>query len=107
LLDAYVLEGLEAGRYDFDMGSKLAAHLSNAGFQLETTCTLPDRELSFAGPAEPEVLQAWTERLARMHLLQQRAQQSYPLLQEEFLRCLASPSHATACRVHFCVARRT
>jgi len=106
LLDAYVREGLEAGRYDFDMGGKLAAHLEAAGFDVESSRILPDRELSFAGPADAEVLQAWDERFVRMRLLRARAAEAGVALQEEFLCCLASPGHATDCRVHFCLARR-
>jgi SAM-dependent methyltransferase len=106
LLDSYAREGYEDGRYDFDMGSKLQRHLAIAGFRVEATHLLSDRELSFMGAADPDVLQAWSERLARMRLLQERARQLYPSLQEDFLRCLSSPDHTTECRVHFCLARR-
>jgi len=106
LLASYGSEAAAAGRYDFDMGRKLSAHLSAAGFQVEKELILPDRELSFAGAASPEVLEAWSGRLARMRLLQEWAQRDYPALQEELLRCLSSPVHRSGCRVHFCVARR-
>ena len=106
LLASYGREAAAAGRYDFDMGRKLAAHLAAAGFQVEKELILPDQELSFAGAASPEVLEAWAGRLARMRLLQERAQREYPALQEELLRCLSSPDHRSGCRVHFCFARR-
>lgn len=106
LLRAYAREAREAGRYDFDMGSRLEEYLLAAGFVMETHLVLPDRELSFAGAADPGVVQAWTDRLARMPRLQARARQSNVPLQEEFLRCLTSSAHTTECRVHYCVARR-
>jgi trans-aconitate methyltransferase len=106
LLAGYVRESCEAGRYDFDMGSKLAGHLEEAGFRVEAARTLADRELSFAGPADADVLQGWKERLARMRLLQARARLEAPAFERDFLACLSSPAHTTRCLVHFCVARR-
>jgi SAM-dependent methyltransferase len=105
LLDAYVRESSQAGRYDFDMGSKLASHLTAAGLSVEVERVLPDRELSFAGAADEEVLEAWAARFARMRLLKDRARDESPALQEEFLRCLSQQQHTTECRVHFCLAR--
>lgn len=105
LLDSYVREASDAGRYDFDMGAKLARHLEAAGFTVEAARVLPDRELSFSGPAEGDVLQAWGERLARMRLLQERAREQGVPLREELLGCLASADHRTDCHVHLCVAR--
>lgn len=107
VLDAYVQESRALGRYDFDMGAKLEDLLAAAGFAIDTHRVLPDRELSFAGAAEPDVLQAWAQRLARMRLLLERAHQANVPLEESLLRCLASPAHATQCRVHLCVGRRT
>jgi SAM-dependent methyltransferase len=107
VLDAYARESLEVGRYDFQMGSKLEGHVAAACFSVEAQRILPDRELSFSGPAEAGVLQAWAERLARMRLLQDRAREANVSLEESFLACLASPAHTTSCRVHLCVARRT
>lgn len=106
LLDAYAREAREAGRHDFGIGGKLADPLARAGFAVQAQRILPDRELSFTGAADPDVLQAWSERLARMRLLQDRARQANLPLREEFLRCLASPDHGTGCRVHFCLATR-
>lgn len=107
LLKAYGREGSEVGRYDFDMGKKLNAYLAMSGFEVETHRILADQELSFQGPASPDVLQAWADRLARMQLLQDRARQSGLSLNQEFLGCLGSPIHTTACSVHFYIARRT
>jgi SAM-dependent methyltransferase len=105
ILQAYTREAFDAGRYDFEMGARLAGHLAAAGFAVEVERVLPDQELSFSGPAPPDVLQAWSDRLERMRLLQQRAGSDWVSLRHEFLRCLASPAHTSACRVHFCLAR--
>ncbi|HEY8358227.1 MAG TPA: class I SAM-dependent methyltransferase, partial [Ramlibacter sp.] len=105
-LDAYAHESHHAGRYDFDMGSKLADHLFTCGFQVRTVDTLPDRELSFTGPADPDVLMAWEARLDRMRLLRERALVAGLQIKAELLDCLSAPHHTTHCRVHFCLARR-
>ena len=105
LLDSYVCESREVGRYDFDMGSGLNAYLEDGGFKVEVSHVLPDRELSFAGAADADVLQAWTSRLERMRLLRERALHEVPSFQQDLVACLSSPSHTTDCRVHFCVGR--
>lgn len=104
LLRHFARESAAAGRYDFDMGAKLTDFLSAAGFAVTLQRTLADRELSFEGPAEPEVLQAWAARLQRMHLLRQRAAQDCPSLADDLLACLGSADHSTQCRVHFVIA---
>lgn len=105
LLDIHVREAIERGRYDFEMGSKIESHLATAGFEVQTSRILADRELSFDGAADPDVLQAWAERFARMPSLQDRARRAGVALEKDFLRCLASAAHTTQCRVHFCIAR--
>jgi SAM-dependent methyltransferase len=107
LLDEYAREAFAAGRYDFGMGAKLSTHLVRAGFDLQSERILPDRELSFGGPADADVLDAWAGRLARMRLLQERAARDWPSLNEDFLQCLSLPSHTTRCTVHFCLAGRS
>lgn len=107
LLRHFARESAAAGRYDFDMGAKLTDFLSAAGFAVTLQRTLADRELSFEGPAEPEVLQAWAARLQRMHLLRQRAAQDCPSLADDLLACLGSADHSTQCRVHFVIATLT
>ena len=107
VLDAYVRESQAAGRYDFAMGAKLERCLAAAGFTIQEHLVLPDRELSFAGAADPDVLQAWAERLARMRLLRDRAREANVPLEDMLLQCLASPAHETKCQVHFCVGLRS
>jgi SAM-dependent methyltransferase len=106
LLTTFAREAREAGGYDFGMGMRLAGHLSTAGFEVVAHRVLADRELSFHGAADADVLQAWGSRLVRMRALQERARQAGISLEQDLLACLASPGHTTRCSVHFCIARR-
>jgi SAM-dependent methyltransferase len=105
-LDAYAAEALAAGRYDFHMGRKLATHLEASGFAVTRTMRLEDRELSFQGPAAPEILEAWAARLDRLTRLQALCGERFPAVRAELLRCLASPDHRTSARVVSCLATR-
>ena len=69
LFRAYAEDALAARRYDFHMGRKLKGHLERSGFTVSKMLTLADQELSFSGPARPEVLDAWRNRFDRMKLL--------------------------------------
>jgi SAM-dependent methyltransferase len=106
LLEAHARDAFDANRYDFEMGRKLPDHLAAAGFDLESHQLLPDRELTFSGAAAADVLLAWSQRLARMPALRERAARVHPDFTREFLDCLVSPGHTTTCEVHFCLARR-
>lgn len=106
VFDAYVNEALAAGRYDFRMGRKLVPFLEASGFTVTRAMTLEDRELSFAGPASPEVLEAWRDRLARLKPLQDLCGERFDGVRSEFLGCLASPDHRSGASVVCCVARR-
>ena len=66
--EAYAREALAASRYDFHMGRKLQDHLEQSGFAVSKVLTLDDQELSFSGPALPEVVDAWRARFDRMKL---------------------------------------
>lgn len=95
-------DALSAGKYDFMAGSKAAEILKRAGFKV-TQAWLKDRELSFNGPAEDDVLQAWVNRLDRMSGLQKYLQSDFPSFRKEFLNCLSSQTHQSQCRVLCCV----
>lgn len=105
LFDSYARESLSLGRYDFHMGRKLESHLESAGFALQESVTLPDRELGFDGPAAPEVLTAWTARLSRLSALQRFCGPHFADLRDDFLAALTSVEHRTTSTVHFCIAR--
>jgi SAM-dependent methyltransferase len=104
LLDRYGDVALAAGRYDFRMGSKLPGHLSSAGFEVARVLELDDLELSFDGPALPEVIDGWATRFDWMTPLREHCGSEYAAVRDEFLGCLASPEHRTLGKVICCIA---
>jgi len=106
MLDAFAEEAFAAGLYDFHMGHKLESHLECAGFSISHAFTVEDQELSFQGPAEPDVIQAWRARFERMPLLRKFCGIEFPRVQSEFLDCLASADHVSVATVHCCIATR-
>ena len=107
LLDDFAEEALIEGRYDFHMGHKLKGHLTNAGFTVSQEFAVVDRELSFQGPAGPDVIQAWRARLKRMRLLQAFCGKEFPRVQSELLQCLVSEDHVSSATVRCCIAHRS
>ena len=104
LLDSYELDALASRRYDFHMGHKLSHHLQSAGFTLRRSELIQDRELSFDGPADPEVLGAWSARLDRLVTLQRFCGSLFPRLRDDYLAALANGNHRSNATVHCCVA---
>ena len=104
LLEGYARDALLAGRYDFHMGGKLRAHLEQCGFTVSMTLTLLDEELSFGGPARPEVVDAWRTRFDRMKLLRSFCGTDFEQVQEEFLGCLMRADHSSVAKVYCCIA---
>ncbi len=107
LLQTFTAEAFAAGRYDFDMGSKLEGFLAQAGFAVSRVLTLPDQELSFQGAALPEVVEAWRTRFQRMPHLQALCGAEFPQVREEFLACLSRPDHLSTAKVVTCIATKT
>jgi len=107
LLTAYAEDALRAGRYDFHMGRKLADHLAKAGFTVIRTWTVPDLELSFAGPALPEVLAAWQTRFQHMQGLRDFCGREIGAVEADFLASLEHPEHRSLAKVSCCFARKT
>lgn len=106
LLQGYVEAALNAGRYDFRMGSKLQSYLTQAGFAVSRVLTLPDQELSFEGPAMPDVIVAWRKRFERMPLLRTLCASEFANVQEEFLSCLSRRDHVSTAKVISCIATK-
>ncbi len=104
-IEGFYSEAHAASRYDFRAGRKLNGALERSGFQVQEIM-LNDQELSFAGPAAPAVLQAWTDRLGRMGGLAAFLQDQYGPFREEFLRALSAKNHRSHCRVVCCVGTR-
>jgi SAM-dependent methyltransferase len=105
-LDGYAREALAAARYDFHMGRKLRRFLESAGFTVTTELNLADRELSFAGPAAREVVDAWRFRLDGMKLLRDFCGPEFEALRDDFLGCLTRADHRSLARVICCIATR-
>ena len=105
LLRAYAEDAFSAGRYDFHMGHRLNQHLERAGFVMLKTLTLVDRELSFHGPADPDVRDAWEARFNRMTLLRDFCEADFDRVREDFLSCLMREDHRSDAKVFGCIAR--
>ena len=102
---AYAEEALEAGRYDFHMGRKLAGYLDESGFTDLNVFTLADLEFCFAGAASSDVLDGWKTRFERMKLLQQFCGTKFEQVRDEFLTCLKRPDHTSKTAVCVCIGR--
>jgi SAM-dependent methyltransferase len=106
LLQSFALQALAAGRYDFHMGGKLPNCLEQAGFAVSRVLTLPDKELSFEGPAAPGVVEAWRRRFSRMPRLQALCGSEFTTVQEDFISCLSRPDHISRAKVVCCIATK-
>lgn len=107
LLSAYAEAAFAAGRYDFHMGRKLSEYLTGAAFTVSKCLILNDAELSFSGPASPDVLDAWRARFNRMTLLRDFCGPSIDQVQDEFLSCLMRADHWSRAKVYCCIASKT
>ena len=103
LLDGYARDSLKAGRYDFRIGHKFRMHLRRSGFVVSKQLKLEDLELSFSGPAFPEVVEAWRDRFNRMKLLRDYCGTEFEQVRDEFLSCLLRPDHRSLAKVYFCL----
>jgi SAM-dependent methyltransferase len=106
LLEAYAQDAFVANRYDFNMGQKLGDHLEQSGFTVSEVLTVDDQELSFAGPAHPEVISAWRNRFDRMKVLRAFCGSEFDQVREEFLSCLMHPDHRSIAKVVCCIATK-
>jgi len=88
------------------MGRKLQSYLRQSGFEIAKQLTVPDKELSFDGPALPEVIEAWRDRFDRMPLLHAFCGNDFEQVRAEFLGCLARKDHRCQAKVVCCIAQR-
>lgn len=107
LFEAYARDALIAGRYDFHMGRKLETYLKQTGFAISQVMIVGDLELSFTGAANPQVLEAWRNRLDRMKLLRDFCGMEFGSLREDFLSCLTRPDHYSLAKVYCCIATKS
>lgn len=106
LIEAFYDDALEKNRYDFKAGRKIRPVLENAGFRVQEM-KLEDRELSFEGAAQQEVLEAWRNRLNRMGGLKTFLGGKYASFEQEFINCISSENHHAHCKVIACVGNRS
>jgi len=106
LLADFVDNALASERYDFRMGRKLEGHLLRSGFTLSKALELDDQELSFDGPAPPDVVEAWRLRFARMKGLRDFCGSNMGRVRDEFLKCLRHPAHTSHAKVVCCIATK-
>lgn len=106
LLNRYVEDSLEHSRYDFRMGRKMSGVLQQSGLVVRHEFTVPDAELSFSGPASPQVLKAWRARFERMHLLRHFCGSEFEHVRDDFLNCLNRDDHYCDATVRCCIANK-
>jgi ubiquinone/menaquinone biosynthesis C-methylase UbiE len=104
-IDEFYEDALRERRYDFKAGRKIPGVLENAGFSV-TTLVLEDRELSFNGPADPEVEQAWKARFSRMGGLKAFLKEDFIPFTDDFMRCISSSDHKSLCKVICCIGTK-
>jgi SAM-dependent methyltransferase len=105
VIDTFYDDALHGGRYDFRVGRKIESVLNHHGFEV-ISVGLQDEELSFDGPAPPEVIRAWNNRFVRMGGLRAFLGQKLPDFEDEFIRCLSSEEHRSRCTVVCCIGIR-
>lgn len=103
---AYVADARTAGRYDFCMGRRLGAALTDAGLTVARELRPRDRELAFDGAADADVLAAWRSRFEWMGLFRQACGADYEATRDAFLACLARPDHVARAQVVAVVASK-
>jgi SAM-dependent methyltransferase len=104
LLESYRLDALQARRYDFQMGRKLANAARAAGLTVQHDISVPDQEFAFDGPALPEVIEAWGQRLDLMKMLQVWCGEQFGAVRADWLQGLADPDHRSDASVRYCLA---
>lgn len=106
LIERYYERSLEEGIYRFRSHAYVKRALSERGWRIEVDRKLEDDELCFAGPASPEVLEAWRTRLGfMMPRFLERFGPEATGFDSAFLQCLASGEHRSRCSVWFILAR--
>lgn len=106
LTEAFYADAFKGKRYDFKAGRKIRPILEDAGFKVEEI-ELADRELSFDGAAQPEILQAWRNRFNRMGGLKTFLGDTHADFVEEFIQCISSKNHRAQCKVIACIGARS
>ena len=96
----------QAGSYDFMSGVKLEAALIKNNFRIIKSSLIRDREFTVSGALEPEIIEAWVDRLHRMPGLKQFMGEDYQDFESQFLDLLSNPEHISQGKVFFHLARK-
>jgi len=105
LIESFYNDAFTNGRHDFRIGSRLHNNIKQAGLLIEKESIIADAELSAKGQVQPEVLEAWKNRLSRMKGLQRFAGEKFTAFQSDFLSALDNPNHESQCRVIYVLVR--
>lgn len=93
--------------YDFEMGSKLKNYLTSCGLSIVHEENKFDQELSFNGPAKPEVLKSWESRFDRMIKFKEYVgENKFQSIKSEFMDCLSDKNHRSNTIVKFILAKK-
>jgi ubiquinone/menaquinone biosynthesis C-methylase UbiE len=91
--------------YDYEMGSKIKNYLLQENLSIISTESMYDRELTFSGPADQQILSAWEDRLNRLIVLQKFfGKENYQNVKAEFLNCLTKQDHSCTTEVNYIIA---
>ena len=93
--------------YDYEMGSKLTKLLVDEKLSILVNESRFDKELSFNGAADEQILKAWENRFSRLMALQEFfGKEKYSNIKLEFLDCLTKENHSCKAEVKFVVAKK-
>jgi ubiquinone/menaquinone biosynthesis C-methylase UbiE len=93
--------------YDFEMGNKLSSFLTNSGLKITHESDMDDPELTFKGPADPEIISAWKARFDRMTLFRRSTGDTeFFRIRDEFLSCISHKDHYSRTKVKFIIAQK-
>ena len=93
--------------YDYEMGSNLTNLLSDEKLSIIIDENKYDKELSFNGPANEQILKAWENRFNRLTELQEFfGKEKYSDIKFEYLNYLAKEHHTCKTEVRFVVAKK-
>ena len=93
--------------YDYEMGSKLTKLFAEEKLSIIADENRFDKELSFGGPADEQIVKAWENRFNRLIALQEFfGKEKYSDIKLEFLNSLAMSNHSCLTTVRFIVAKK-
>jgi SAM-dependent methyltransferase len=105
--ESYSVRQCRNNTYDFKMGVKLKDYVHSCGLSIIYEEDMSDRELTFNGPAEAEILKSWESRLDRMHqFIEYAGKKDFHRIRDDFMNGLSDPNHTSHSTVKFIVAKK-